>query len=85
MNDNILSLLVEPDVLEESLAYDNLLIVDLNKAETYLKLHRPGAVHLEYLRITASNTPVMGLVPDDDTLAGLFSSLGVDADTHVVA
>jgi len=76
---------MEPDTLEESSGYENLLVVDLNKAETYLKMHIPGAVHLEYLRIIASNKPVMGLVPDDDTLAELFSSLGIDADTHVVA
>jgi len=80
-----LPLLIEPDKLEESLSYDNLLIVDLNKAETYLKMHIPGAVHLEYLRIIASHKPVMGLVPDDATLTTVFSSLGIDADTHVVA
>lgn len=78
-------LLIEPDKLEESLGYENLLIVDLNKAETYLKMHIPGAVHLEYLRIIASHKPVMGLVPDDATLTTVFSSLGIDADTHVVA
>ncbi len=85
MENNNLPLLIEPDKLEESLSYDNILIVDLNKAETYLKMHIPGAVHLEYLRIIASHKPVMGLVPDDETLTSLFSSLGIDADTHVVA
>ena len=80
-----LPLLIEPDKLEESLSYDNLLIVDLNKSETYLKFHIPGAIHLDYLRVSASRKPVMGLVPDDTTLANLFSSLGIDADTHVVA
>ncbi len=85
MEINNLPLIIEPDKLEESLGYNNLLIVDLNKAETYLKMHIPGAVQLEYLRIIASRKPVMGLVPDDATLASLFSSLGIDADTHVVA
>jgi len=85
MENKALPLLIEPDTLEESLAYDNLLIVDMNKAETYLKMHIPGAVQLEYLRIIASRRPVMGLVPDDETLAAVFSSLGIDADTHVIA
>jgi thiosulfate/3-mercaptopyruvate sulfurtransferase len=85
MENNNLPLLIEPDRLEESLAYDNILIVDLNKAETYLKMHIPGAIHLEDLRITASRKPVMGLVPDDETLATLFSSLGIDEHTHVIA
>ena len=80
-----LPLLIEPDRLEESLGYDNILIVDLNKAETYLKLHIPGAVQLDYLRIIASHNPVMGLVPDDAALAALFSSLGIDEHTHVIA
>jgi thiosulfate/3-mercaptopyruvate sulfurtransferase len=85
MENNNLPLLIEPDKLEESLSYKNLLIVDMNKAETYLKMHIPGAIQLEYLRIIASRKPVMGLVPDDETLTTLFSSLGIDADTHVVA
>jgi len=85
MKNNILPLLIEPDTLEESLGYDNILIVDLNKAETYLKLHIPGAVHLDYQRIIASRKPVMGLVPDDDTLEAVFSALGIDAQTHVIA
>jgi thiosulfate/3-mercaptopyruvate sulfurtransferase len=85
MENNNLPLLIEPGKLEESMGYDNILIIDLNKAETYLKMHIPGAVQLEYLHIIASHKPVMGLVPDDDTLATLFSSLGIDADTHVVA
>lgn len=85
MKNNNLPLLIEPDKLEESLSYKNLLIVDMNKAETYLKMHIPGAIQLEYLRIIASRKPVMGLVPDDETLTTLFSSLGIDADTHVVA
>jgi thiosulfate/3-mercaptopyruvate sulfurtransferase len=85
MENNNLPLLIEPETLEESLGYENLLIVDLNKAETYLKMHIPGAVHLDYLRIIAGRKPVMGLIPDDETLADVFSSLGIDADTHVVA
>ena len=85
MEKNNLPLLIEPDKLEESSGYDNLLIVDLNKAETYLKMHIPGAIQLEYLRIIASRKPVMGLVPDDAALAELFSSLGIDENTHVVA
>ena len=85
MNDNMLPLLIEPDTLEESIGNDNLLIVDLNKAETYLKLHIPGAVRLDYQQIIASRKPVMGLVPDDATLEAVFSALGIDAQTHVVA
>jgi len=85
MSDNKLPLVIEPDVLENSLAYDNLLVVDLSKIENYLKMHVPGAVHIEYPQIIAASRPVMGLVPDDATLERVFSSLGIDEHTHVVA
>jgi thiosulfate/3-mercaptopyruvate sulfurtransferase len=78
-------LLLEPETLEESLGSDNLLIVDLSKADTYRKLHVPGAVHLEYPQIIASRKPVMGLVPDDASLAAVFSAIGIGDETHVVA
>ena len=58
MNTLDLALLIEPDVLENTLGYDNLLIVDLSKAETYRKLHIPGAVHIDYAQITATRKPV---------------------------
>ena len=85
MNTLDLPLLIEPDVLENTLGYDNLLIVDLSKAETYRKLHIPGAVHLDYAQITTARKPVMGLLPGADTLDALFSSTGIDEQTHVVA
>jgi thiosulfate/3-mercaptopyruvate sulfurtransferase len=85
MNNNTLPLLVEPDTLYESLGSDNILIVDLSKPDNYRKLHVPGAVHVDYAQIVAGQIPVMGLLPDDDTLEKLFSAIGIDADTHVVA
>ena len=78
-------LLIEPETLEKSLGSDNLLIVDLSKADTYRKLHVPGAVHLEYPQIIAARKPVMGLVPDDASLAAVFSAIGIGDETHVVA
>jgi thiosulfate/3-mercaptopyruvate sulfurtransferase len=85
MSDTQLPLVIEPDVLEESLAYDNFLVVDLSKIENYLKMHVPGAVHIEYPRLITSRRPAMGLVPDDATLESVFSALGIDEHTHVVA
>jgi len=85
MSESKLPLIIEPDVLEESLAYDNLLVVDLSKIENYLKMHVPGAVHIEYPQIIAARRPAMGLVPDDATLEQVFSALGIDEHTHVVA
>jgi thiosulfate/3-mercaptopyruvate sulfurtransferase len=67
------------------MGYDNVLIVDLSKADTYRKLHVPGAVFLDYAQIVASSKPTMGLLPDDETLQRVFSALGINADTHVFA
>jgi len=78
-------LLLEPDELDNSLSYENFLTVDLSNPDTYRKLHIPGAVHLDYAQIVAANRPVMGLLPDDASLAALFSATGIGDDTHVVA
>ena len=85
MSELDLPLIIEPEILEKSLGYDNLLIVDLSKADTYRKMHIPGAVHLEYPRILGAEKPRMGLLPDDATLARVLSSIGIDEHTHVVA
>ena len=85
MNAPDLPLLIEPDILENTLGCDNILIVDLSKAATYGKLHIPGAVHLDYVQITAGRKPVMGLLPAGEILDALFSSLGIDEHTHVIA
>jgi thiosulfate/3-mercaptopyruvate sulfurtransferase len=78
-------LLIEPEGLEEILGTDDLLIVDLSKAETYRTVHVPGAVHLDYSHLVAGRKPVMGLLPDDPALQQLFSALGVSDTTRVVA
>ena len=75
----------EAEILEDSLGAENLVIVDLSKADTYRKLHVPGAVHLEYPQIIAARKPVMGLVPEDAKLAAVFSAIGIGDETHVVA
>ncbi len=85
MTTDKLPLLLEPDELEANLGRDDLLVVDLSKPDTYARFHVPGAVHLDYGRIIAAQKPVMGLVPDDATLAAVFSAIGIDARTHVVA
>ena len=78
-------LLIEPDDLEKSLGYDNFLIVDLGKPDTYARLHVPGAVHLDYAAIVAGSKPVAGLVPVDATLETVLSAFRIGDDTHVIA
>jgi thiosulfate/3-mercaptopyruvate sulfurtransferase len=80
-----LPLILEPDVLETHLTDPNLRIVDLCRFDIYARQHVPGAVHLEYGRIIRNTPPVMGLLPDEDTLSGILSVAGITPSTHVVA
>lgn len=80
-----LPLLIEPEALSPRLGEENLLVVDLCKDTTYQQLHIPGAVHLPYAQIVASNHPVHGLLPDPSQLAQTFSAYGIGNRTRVVA
>lgn len=82
---NTAPLLIEPHHLEDMMGDENLVIVDLCKATQFAKAHIPGALFVPYVDIVRIDKPIMGLVPDDDTFSKLLSSLGVTADTHVVA
>ena len=63
MNDFNLPLILEPSDLHSSLGEPRLLIIDLSKAGVYQQQHLPGAVHIDFPRLTASRPPVMGLLP----------------------
>jgi thiosulfate/3-mercaptopyruvate sulfurtransferase len=78
-------LVIEPEQLEQQLDAPELLIIDLCKPDTYAKAHVPGAIHLGYAQLVAMRKPVMGLLPDADTLSQLFSHIGLTANTHIVA
>jgi thiosulfate/3-mercaptopyruvate sulfurtransferase len=80
-----LPLLIEPDQLEPLLDQAGLLVVDVCKDATYAQLHIPGAIHLAYAQMVGSSGMTHGLLPDPTQLEQLFSNLGIDADTHVVA
>lgn len=80
-----LPLLIEPEDLEPRLTEPDLLIIDLSKPELYIRMHIPGAVHLDYAQIIAAKPPVMGLLPDADAISQVLSSIGFTGDHHVVA
>ena len=61
---NLLPLLIEPETLEHHLGDDDILVVDLSKADTYRQLHVPGAVFLDYGRIVEGGAAeLLGLKP----------------------
>ena len=80
-----LSLVIEPDELEEHLAQPDLLIVDLCKPSLYTQIHIPGAVHLDYSAIIQIKKPVMGLLPEIAELNKILSSIGFNNDHHIIA
>jgi thiosulfate/3-mercaptopyruvate sulfurtransferase len=80
-----LPLLVEPAELEPHLGAEHLLIVDMNRPETYAEVHLPGAVHLDYSRLVRAEPPAMGMLPDEAQLTEVFSALGLTRADHVVA
>jgi len=80
-----LALIIEPEELEKHLQDDNLLIVDMCKHNQYIQAHIPGAVFLDYNYIVAMDKPTVGLLPDDEHMSRIFSSLGLAPDKHVIA
>ncbi len=81
----LLPLIVEPVELEERLGAKDLLIVDLCRPETYAQAHLPGAVHLDYVQIVTARPPAAAMLPSEEQLSEVFSSLGMTPQSHVVA
>lgn len=80
-----LPLILEPAELKDHLKDTKLLIVDLSSPATYVQYHIPGAVFLNYEWIVRIEQPRMGLLPTEEQLNNVFTSLGLTKDTHVVA
>jgi len=79
-----LPLILEPSELKENLNRDNLLVIDLSNPATYVQYHIPRAIFLNYEWIVRIEHPRMGLLPTEEQLNNVFSSLGLTKDTHVV-
>jgi len=79
-----LPLILEPSELKENLNRDNLLVIDLSSPATYVQYHIPRAIFLNYEWIVRIEHPRMGLLPTEEQLNNVFSSIGLTKDTHVV-
>ncbi|MDH5445191.1 MAG: sulfurtransferase [Gammaproteobacteria bacterium] len=78
-------LIIEPKSLEAEIGNNDLLLVDLSQAQTYVQYHLPGAVFLEYAWLVHIEQPRMGLLPDAAQLSNVLGALGLNDNTHVVA
>ncbi|MEE2956898.1 MAG: sulfurtransferase [Pseudomonadota bacterium] len=85
MNEPLLPLIVEPDVLEQKLGTDGLLIVDLNEKPTFLEGHIPGAVNLSFASLIGPRPPAMGTIAGAEQISAALSEIGLTHDHHVVA
>ncbi|HEC11762.1 MAG TPA: sulfurtransferase [Acidiferrobacteraceae bacterium] len=78
-------LILPPSELAPRLGDDNLVIVDVDAAESFYQAHIPGAVQLDYADITATRKLATGLLPDIAHLSTVLSRLGIQTDSHVIA
>lgn len=76
---------INPQELQPYLNSTNTLLVDLCAPDRYQQGHIPGAISLQYSQIVAAQEPVMGLVPNEAHLSALFTTLGLQQNTHVIA
>lgn len=78
------SLLIEPNELAAELGKPNLLIIDLSPADTHRAYHIPGAIHLEYDKLTPPPcTP--GELTEDAAIQKALNSVGLTNKHHVIA
>ena len=78
-------LTIEIENVADIAAQPDTLLIDVSQPVTYLQQHIPDALFLDYNWIVQSRQPVMGLLPDANTLVRVFSAYGITNDTHVVA
>ncbi len=78
-------LLLEPNLLEQLINVEGILIVDLSSADIYEDYHIEGAIHLDIEKLLASQPPVMGLLPDLETINSIMSDIGLTPYKHVIA
>jgi len=85
MSQQQLPLIIDPADVKPLFHEENIVIVDLCQADTYIKSHLPTAVFLEYAWIVRSDKPRMGLLPDEEQLSRVLSAYGITPETHVIA
>src|SRR5262245_28644511 len=88
MNLQSIAPLIDSQSLLKDDSFRSKLVVDCWRSDSYERAHIPGAVHITYdywLKQAAADGGKRGtLLLDNDSLASLFGSLGIDTDRHVV-
>ncbi len=77
--------LIEPDQAERLLKQQQqLLIIDLSRAESYQQHHLEAAVNLNYKHLVSGQVPAPGTLPPLDRLNALFDAIGLLPETTVL-
>ena len=84
MTSPVLPRLLEPEALTTLTDRTAMLVWDLGSAANYQAGHVPGAVHIPPAAIIDGRPPVPGKLPEQARLEGLFSTLGLRPERHVV-
>ncbi len=80
-----LPLLLEPHILESYLYEQNLLVVEITRAEQYTCGHIPSSIHISPEQLVSGTPPAPGALPNTPKLKALIQQIGLSPNTHVVA
>jgi thiosulfate/3-mercaptopyruvate sulfurtransferase len=80
-----LPLLIDANLLQQHLAREDLLLLDVSSADNYAQAHIPGALHVAPASLVCGIKPATGKLPDENALTQLMSGLGLSPDKHVIA
>lgn len=76
--------IVSAQWLEDNLAKDQLVIVDIRKVEEYKAGHIPGAVNIFYNILAPGSGSMQNELPAEDDLTDILASNGINVDSLVV-
>ena len=82
---SLLPVIIQTKTLEQLLAQDAVVIIEVGAEEAYMQGHVPGAVHCDYNILLQGTEPVPNKVAESSRLQACFSRLGITPDKHVVA
>ncbi len=77
-NNQQTDLFIEAELLNEWIKKDkeDLIIVDICQAQTFLQIHLPKALHIDYNDFVGHAPPVSGLLPKKEQFEHILSTLG---------
>lgn len=82
---NLLPLVIEPNELLAALPSEQILVIAVVAEKVFDAGHLPGAVLVRPGELLCGIKPATGKLPSKEQLDSLFSRIGLNAHTHVVA